>query len=149
MDTITVHGTTYRVGDDPRYDTLPLPDFLPTVLPAGWQELAIPLPTGWGTARAYHRAYCKYDRLIVLVSCARQLDGKAWLHVSVSRRNGAIPSWEAMSEVKELFIGPDRTALQVMPPQAKHVNIHPACLHLWCCLDGDVTPDFTAGGETI
>lgn len=85
----------------------------------------------------------------MLASCARHLDGKAWLHVSVSQRSGVIPSWELMSEVKAQFIGDDRTALQVMPPQAKHVNIHSACLHVWHCLDGDVTPDFTAGGDSI
>lgn len=149
MDTIHFEGKWYHVGDDPRYEPLPLPDFLPEVLPAGWVELPIPLSNGWGTERAYHRAYVKYDRLIVLASCARQLDGKAWLHVSVSRRNQETPSWDAMSEVKDLFIGSDRTALQVMPPRTKHVNIHKACLHLWSCLDGDVTPDFTAGGSTI
>jgi hypothetical protein len=36
-----------------------------------------------------------------------------------------------------------------LPPKAKHVSIHPGVLHLWHCLDGDVTPDMTAGGETI
>lgn len=41
------------------------------------------------------------------------------------------------------------TALQVLPPRAKHVNIHPFCLHLWCCLDGDVTPDFTQGSGSL
>jgi len=34
-------------------------------------------------------------------------------------------------------------------PRAKHVNIHPGVLHVWHCLDGDVTPDFTANGDTI
>jgi hypothetical protein len=53
-----------------------------------------------------------------------------------------------MSEVKELFIGGDRQAIQVMPPRSNHVNIHEV-LHLWHCLDGDGLPDFTGGGETI
>jgi len=26
------------------------------------------------------------------------------------------------------------------------VNDHPRCLHLWCCLDRDVVPDFRRGG---
>jgi hypothetical protein len=28
-------------------------------------------------------------------------------------------------------------------------NIHPNCLHLFCCLDGDPLPDFTGGMGTI
>jgi hypothetical protein len=149
MSKIVFQGKTYEVSDDERYEPLPLPDWLPDVLPGAWKELAIPLANGWGTERAYHRAYVKYDRVVVLVSCARQLDGKRWLHVSVSQRNMTVPSWELLCEVKDLLIGSERTALQVLPARAKHVNIHRGCLHLWSCLDGDVTPDFTGGGDTI
>jgi hypothetical protein len=145
---ITYNDQSYRVGSDPRYRPVPLPDWLPTVLPSAWRE--VPTPAAQvGVTRAYHRAYHKHDSVSVLLSCAQQLDGKAWLHVSVARRNRLPPSWELMVEVKDLFIGPDRTALQVMPPRAKWVNIHPGCLHLWHCLDAEVVPDFTAGGETI
>lgn len=93
-------------------------------------------------------AYAKYERLRVLVSCAQYADARRWLHVSVSLRGGQLPSWPQMSEVKELFIGGDRQAIQVMPPRSNHVNIHEV-LHLWHCLDGDGLPDFTGGGETI
>ena len=145
-DTITYKGRTYQVGGDDHKEPLLLPDFLPTVLPAGWSEIAAP----WkGVERDYARAYRKHDTVSVIVTCAQQLDGKRWLHVSVARRNREAPQWALMAEVKDLFIGPERTALQVMPPRSKHVNIHEGCLHWWHCLDGDVTPDFTAGGETI
>lgn len=145
MATITVNDTIYRVG--PHLEPVPLPAWLPTVLPAPWQEIQ----TAWGrkAGRAYARSYRHRTGLLVLVSAAQYGDAKAWLHVSVSRSDHALPSWQTMSQVKNLLIGDDRTALQVMPPRAKHVNIHPGVLHLYCCLDGDVTPDFTGGGDTI
>lgn len=143
-DTITFKGRTYRVG---RNTPAPLPDFLPTILPASWRETQ----ESWGeeAGRVYQRVYRKTTGLLVLISCALQDDGKRWLHVSVSRSDTKIPDWQTMSEVKNLFIGAERTALQVMPPKSKHVNIHPGVMHLWYCLDGDVTPDFTGGGDTI
>ena len=145
MTTVLFQGKHYQMGDGP-LEPLPVPDFLPTVLPAGWDELPINPPVG----RDYGRIYQKHaGTLLVIISAARYGDGKGWLHVSVSRKNREIPSWQAMCEVKDLFIGPDRTALQVHPPRAKHVSIHEGCLHLWTCLDGDPVPDFTAGGETI
>jgi len=137
------------MGDDPRCSPQPLPEWIPTVLPAGWQEL----DTGPILAvrnRNYGRAYVKHGTTRVVVGCAQYADGKRWLHVSVSRRNQEIPSWMLMSEVKDLFIGPERTAIQVHPPRSKHVSIHPGVLHLWCCLDdANLLPDFTAGGDTI
>lgn len=126
----------------------PLPDWLPQGLPMGWRETR----ERWGDLpdRAYGRVYRKDgEGLLVLVSCAEQGDRKRWLHVSVSRRDRKIPTWEQMSQVKRLVIGDERTALQIMPPKAKWVNIHKAVLHLWHCLDGDGLPDMTAGGETI
>jgi len=126
----------------------PLPDWWPTVLPAGWEEIDTSAWTG-GPDRAYCRAYTKRGTTRVIVTSARYADGKRWVHVSVSRSNGQTPTWEGMSEVKEVFLGQERTALQVHPPREKYVNIHSGCLHLFCCLDGDILPDFTAGGETI
>jgi hypothetical protein len=85
--------------------------------------------------------------LRVIHSIARQ-GGQIWLHVSVSRRDRSLPTWEQLRLVKDRFIGQDRTALQVLPPEDKYVN-KAEVLHLWCCLDGDVTPDFTAGTGSI
>jgi hypothetical protein len=61
-------------------------------------------------------------------------DGKRWLHVSLSRRNQKMPTWEDMQEVKKLFIGEDRECYQVFPSKERYVNLGNV-LHLWCCLD--------------
>jgi hypothetical protein len=144
-ETIMYQGRAYQVGGG-YHVVCPLPDWLPTVLPAAWRESR----EQWGPSRDYGRVYRKPgEGLLVLTSCAERADRKRWLHVSVSRADRKIPTWEQMSQVKRLFIGDERTALQVMPPKAKYVNIHPGVLHLYHCLDGDVTPDFAAGGETI
>ena len=144
MDTVTFRGQTYQVGGDPAHTPVPLPPWFPEVLPAGWQEH--PAPYGWD--RDYNRVYTRRETTRVLVSAAHYGDGKRWLHVSVSRRNRTLPTWDLMSEVKDVLIGPERTALQVHPPRSQHVNIAEV-LHLYCCLDGEVTPDFRAGGDTI
>jgi hypothetical protein len=145
-DTVRFQGRTYQVGGGERHEPALLPDWLPTVLPAAWQESC----EQWGPSRVYGRVYRKAgEGLLVLLSCAEYGDRKRWLHLSVSRADRKIPTWEQMSQVKRLLIGDERTALQIMPPRAKHVNIHPGVLHLYHCLDGEVTPDFTAGGETI
>lgn len=80
-------------------------------------------------------------KMVVIASVAQEADGKRWLHVSCSLRN-RLPSWSELRMVKDTFVGKDRTAIQVLPPESQHVNIHPFYLHLWSCLDGDVTPDF-------
>lgn len=79
---------------------------------------------------------------------ARELDGRVWLHVSASR-GSRLPSYADLVEVKELFIGRERKAVQVFPSRAEHVNIHPHALHLWHCVDGDVLPDFTHGSGSL
>ena len=79
--------------------------------------------------------------LAVIASASIELDGKAWLHVSVSHRY-QMPTWEQLVEVKETFIGSERQALQVLPKMSEWVNVHPYCLHLWACVEGDGLPDF-------
>lgn len=93
----------------------------------------------------WHR---RRDRLTVIRSWSSELDGRSWLHVSMSHPD-RLPSYKTVRDVKRVFVGDDQTALQVFPPVSQHVNQHPFCLHLWCCLDGDVTPDFTRGGRSI
>lgn len=145
MDSVLYRGKAYQVGGNPAHYPVPLPAWFPEKLPSGWQEY--PPPYGWD--RAYNRVYERHGTTRVLVSAAHYGDGKRWLHVSVSRRNKELPTWNVMSEIKELFIGEARTAYQVMPPSRKHVNIANV-LHLWTCLDQDqILPDFTAGGDTI
>lgn len=143
MDSITYQGQTYRLGDGGT--PLHLQTIAPETLPTGWQEIDA---RHWSREREYGRAYRSQTGLLVLLSASIR-ERKRWLHVSVSHRGGRLPTWREMCEVKEHFCGTDTTAYQIHPPRSKHVSIHHACLHLWCPLDGAVTPDFTGGGQTI
>lgn len=86
--------------------------------------------------------------LRVLCAARVEADGKRWMHVSCSRPN-RLPSWEELKLVKDTFIGRERKAIQVLPPEAEHVNIHPYALHLFSCLDDDPLPDFRVDGKYI
>lgn len=109
----------------------------------------------------YRRVDKTRGALQVIVSSSREDDGRRWLHVSASRvwlvRNRlgaflaeqALPSYEDLKLVKREFVGEDKRAIQVFPPSAEHVNIHPCVLHLWHCVDGDGLPDFTQGSGSI
>lgn len=145
-DTVTIHGTTYRLGQGGT--PLLLDACLPAQVPPDWREIASPFRQ-LGVERDYSRAYVSALGLRVIVSATIEQDKQRWLHVSVSHRGGRLPQWREMCAVKNAFIGTDRTAYQVHPPADKHVSIHDKVLHLFCCLDGPVTPDFTRGGETI
>jgi hypothetical protein len=87
--------------------------------------------------------------LRVIWSIATELDGRAWLHVSVSRPD-RLPSYSDMQRVQTLFVGIDRTAYSVWPRRDRHINLHEHCLHLWAVLEGDEPlPDFSRGGQSI
>lgn len=144
--TVTFRGQTYCLGQGGT--PLVLDPCLPPAVPPGWQEIPGPF-LALGVGRDYSRAYVSTAGLRVIISAGLQADKHRWLHVSVSHRGGRWPQWREMCEVKDGFIGPERTAYQVHPPADKHISIHDKVLHLWCCLDGPVTPDFTRGGETI
>lgn len=108
----------------------------PRVLPAGWE-----LREDYENARVYRH----FDGLLVLSEVAGY-SRKLWLHVSCSRPQ-ALPSWEDLRTVKDLFCGRDALALQVLPPAAEYVNCHPYVLHLWVALDGPrPVPDFRREG---
>lgn len=111
-------------------------------VPVGWLKRALP-----GVPYRYVELAADIsDRLMVIITGGEELDQKRWVHVSMSRP-GRLPTYDDMCWVKRAFIGDDKTAYQVFPPKAKHVNIHSYCLHLWHCVDGDVTPDFTKNGQ--
>ena len=113
-------------------------NYLPRVLPAGWRVLE---------TRADGVKYQR-DGLRAIVSVAMELDGRAWMHLSVSR-GMRLPSWEELRDAKDLFIG-DRYAYQVFPTRADYVNINPYVLHLWAPLEGELPlPDFTHGKKSI
>ena len=111
------------------------------VTPPGW-EIIQP----WGSGFALRQ---KIGGLRVLIDCEYKRDGKAWVHVSYSRKD-RIPSHEDTCKVKSAFIG-DRYAYAVFPPSDKYVNIHPNCLHLWALAEGDsqILPEFSEELESI
>lgn len=143
MDTITYQGQTYRLGE--AGTPLHLETIAPLSLPSGWQEIDA---RRWAKEREYGRGYHSKTGLLVLLSASLR-ERRRWLHVSVSHRGGRQPTWREMCVVKEVFCGEEATAYQIHPPRRKHISIHNACLHLWCPLDGPVTPDFTGGGDNI
>jgi hypothetical protein len=91
-------------------------------------------------------------KLTVISSVCYEKDGKLWLHVSLAHHK-RMPSYDEIKLVKEHFIGKDKYAMLVFPPEDKFVNLHPFCLHLWHCIDGHPLPEFSAllpsGARTI
>lgn len=90
----------------------------------------------------------RFNGLVIIWSIDTELDGKNWLHVSFSRKS-RIPDYLDITRTKRDFIGDDRKAIMIFSEKENHVNLHPYCLHLWCCLDGDGLPDFTQGKRSI
>jgi hypothetical protein len=88
--------------------------------------------------------------LLVLWSMAMEQDRNLWLHVSCSHK-ARVPLWGEISEVKRLFVGEQRWACQLHPPQAQYVNIHDRCLHLFAPFSPEAwrLPDFTEGTGSI
>jgi hypothetical protein len=113
----------------------------PTVLPAAWK-----LHTRGSDGARYQNVL---TGALVIVSCSREMDGRRWVHFSMSRPT-RVPSWSELREAKDLFLGREVYAYQVLPPQTKYVNINPNVLHLWCCLDAEPPlPDFTRGTSSL
>lgn len=114
----------------------------PRVLPASWVEL--------DRDRAGGARYTNRNaRLIAILSCEVESDGRAWLHLSVSHAQ-RIPTWGELRVCKELFLG-DREAYSIMPPRARYVNLHNNVLHLFALLDeaAAALPDFTGGTGSL
>lgn len=104
------------------------------------------IPKGWEVTETRVDGFAWYSiekMMAVIASLYRERDGKVWLHVSVSRTN-RLPSHSDLKYVKRHWIGEDKQAIQIFPKKTEHINIHPFCLHLFHCLDGDGLPDFTS-----
>lgn len=67
-------------------------------------------------------------------------DEASWLHVSTSWAN-RLPTWEELREVRKTFFDDTLVAVQVFPPKAEYVNVHPYCLHLYARVDARTVPD--------
>lgn len=83
--------------------------------------------------------------LSAIVTTSVERDKNVWLHVSVAHPS-RLPTYVELQEVKDVFIGQNKKAIQVFPPRNEHVNLHPYCLHLWCCLSANPIPDFRKMG---
>jgi len=112
----------------------------PRVLPPLWREVQRS-PDGTTAYQNHH--------IRVILSCSIELDGRAWLHLSISTRE-RIPNWNELGQAKRVFLG-DREAYQVIPPKARYVNINERVLHLFALLDEKETalPDFTRGTHSL
>ena len=112
---------------------------LPSFLPPGWRKIVDSLDGA---------KYRGPKGLSVIITAAVEQYKNSWLHVSVAHRD-RLPSYDELKQVKAIFMGRDKYAIQVFPPDSKHINIHPYCLHLWSCLSSNLIPDFTRGGNSI
>ncbi len=110
---------------------------IPRVIAIGWRL----------TERFVNAAKWVSEDGITVILATEIVDGELWAHLSYSRVD-RIPSWEDGKRVKDVFLGPKRKALIVLPPDAEYFNLHPNCLHMFCSLDRDPLPDFrTACGQ--
>jgi hypothetical protein len=102
----------------------------------------IVLPARYAVIDDYSNAarFIRDDGMTVISEVAEYMN-RLWLHVSCAHAT-KLPSWEDLREVKQVFCGPKRLALSIMPSETEYVNVHPYCLHLWCPLDHDPIPDF-------
>ncbi|MEG4965744.1 hypothetical protein QUB11_03705 [Microcoleus sp. B6-A1] len=101
-------------------------------LPCNWSVQAIGPDGG---------AYRSRDGLVVIISCSIEKDGYSWVHVSLSRKK-SVPTWIDLVKVKDIFLGAEALAIQILPARSEWVNVHEFCLHLYQCLDQRPIPDF-------
>ena len=91
----------------------------------GHAEISIPLRVDDRVQIAERRndGYAGFVRnLTVIVSLEIKSDGKIWIHGSVSRRSGALPSFEHLKLLKDIAFGPLRKAVQIFPPDAEYIS---------------------------
>jgi hypothetical protein len=108
---------------------------IPLVIPANWEESALPPPLQ-GTDGA---CFVRTDGSMSVLMTAEDHGATKWLHVSVARRD-RYPTWDELHFIKNLFIGREEDAVQILPREQDYVNMHPNCFHLYRRLDGDTVP---------
>ena len=117
-------------------------ELVPLVLPPSYEELE---RHNYENGIAWRGRNHK-GSFVVIMTGAIENDRKRWLHVSVARLD-KLPEWELLKEVKQIFIGCERQAIQVLPKETEYTNLHPYCLHLFCCVDTpDPVPNFVCKG---
>lgn len=96
----------------------------------------------------------RFHDLFIICSESKEDDKRWWRHASVSRRDRQMPTYDDMKTLKRITM-PDLVAYQLFMPTDKHIDLAGSgarpvqVLHLWACLDGPVTPDFSSGTGSI
>ena len=101
----------------------------------------------------------EFRHLYVIVGLEKKSDGRLWMHASVSRKNRKMPTYEDLLKLKQITFGPERTAVQIFPPEERHIDIGTKLprpvevLHLWGPYyvreNEGWLPDMADGGESI
>lgn len=81
-------------------------------------------------------------------SVSFERDGLMWEHISVSRFDDSMPSWEQVRDTFREVAGDTALGIIVVPPKSEHVNLAEVA-HVWHCLSKRPIPDFTRGGRSI
>lgn len=85
-----------------------------------------------GTIEGVQRFYRRLTDGMTVICGWENHDGGWWLHVSCAKmRLQKLPRWDDLLEVKNIFIGKDKKAIQIFPEEANYVNINPFCHHLF------------------
>lgn len=124
---------------------------MPAIFEPAWVKEQLPrvLPASWRVVEwAMDGAAYDCDRGLRVILTGNVHGGKRWMHLSTSRAS-RVPDYDDLCGVKSLFLGDEALAVSLFVPRSRHINIHPYCLHMWRCLDGDPVPDFAEGGNTI
>lgn len=59
-------------------------------------------------------------------------DENGWEHVSISpKKRFKLPTWNDMSQVKDIFFNENEEVLQLHPKKSEYVDVKDNCLHLW------------------
>lgn len=106
---------------------------LPVTIPKAWKWENQSCKVGSVVVSA--RSFVSNTGLTVFASVDTLSDGRRWLHLSISRRD-RLPSWKDLRDSKNLFIGAEKTAIQLLPKESAYIDAHPFTLHLWHCLEG-------------
>ncbi len=109
------------------------------------------IPPGWGMHEVREDGWHWVQMLTglsVILSGEKEADERRWMHASVAAPT-RLPTWDELRAVKEWTLGTEAKAIQVIPPRSQYVNLHPYCLHLFACIDGDGLPDFTHGSGSL
>lgn len=120
-------------------------DAEPRLLLMGWIE-RIPGADGLGCWDRPSSRPVVEPGLRLIHSIAR-CEGEIWSHVSVSRSDRRMPTWEQTRDVFRL-VHPHEYGIIVVAPVENHVNIAEVA-HVWACLSRPYVPDFTHGLATI